>query len=644
MKNVPYISIGFGAAEVLQNNTGKLDYAGMKPTYKQLENYDHLIDKANLSIVDYGDKDLKFVLNKIQWFINKHHHQVHQLAKHLYDDDVKQAAFNIWHFIKHNITYKLDEHQKEQLRTPARTWSDRFAGVDCDDYTIFSAALLLCMKHQPELTTVEFNNNGYYSHIYNTVNGIVLDGVMSAFNRHPDFVTHTISIPMKVEGLFGLSLNTGDKVYYMNGLGAVAPVDATTARLMKALQQLRNIKNPTTEQINEAQKLEYVILMNGTDDRNYFLKMMPFIERINEKGNFVFKSQAIADYFNGTRSIDFFSDDELEELDEFLDVLDEYETEEGNDDELDGLGKIFGKEKRKLRKEQRKAAKEAKEKAAKQAKRDRIKETAKDFGRVLNKLNPVTAAARNAARALLALNMGNVAGRLRLGYITKEQALSEGWSEAAWNEAQKRKPKFEKKWKNLGGNVDKAKKSILKGGTKKPLFAKKQSNPAASKSKFVDGKLPHQPGGKNNPLRQGGNALKGIGLIYELDEQLGVEPVSTTATTLLAVGGSVLAALASVVAGIKGKKGEEGETEKSDKNFLDKAIDFGKNAVKLFKKNKAGVDEDVSDTEIDDAKADADNDSDDGEPWYKNPFVWVGGAAVVGGGIWYVSSQTKKRA
>ena len=62
--------------------------------------------------------------------------QVKDLAEKLQGATVARTAENIWDFIRDNIAYKLDQKGIEELRTPARTWHDRFIGVDCDDYTI----------------------------------------------------------------------------------------------------------------------------------------------------------------------------------------------------------------------------------------------------------------------------------------------------------------------------------------------------------------------------------------------------------------------------------------------------------------------------------------------------------------------------
>jgi hypothetical protein len=174
-------------------------------------------------------------------------------------------------------------------------------------------------------------------------------------------------------------------------------------------------------------------------------------------------------------------------------------------------------------------------------------------------------AARNAFLSMMKLNIGNIGGRFRLGYITREQALQDGYTAADHQEAQKRVITAEKKWKNMGGNVAKFKEAALKGGTKKPKFTKDTG-------------------------LTGWDSLDGFGTVLMVPESFeeyaldGLDTLGEPATaSIIAAAGAALAAMLPILAGFKPKKkGAEQdaeETDASDKSFLKKVMDFGKKAI-----------------------------------------------------------------
>ena len=595
--NTPYNFLG--AAEVLQANKANLDFGGMQPTYKQLENYDHLFDKSDKyaapgTTVSYSDGGLDKTLDLIQQYVSRYSYQVAKLAQHLQHSNARQFAFNIWHFCKLNMAYRLDDFGKEQLRTPARAWADRFSGVDCDCFTIFVACILREAKQPCTAHIVAFNHKQNFQHIYPVCKGIVIDPVMNEFGKHPDYITKTKK--MEIEGLHG----TYNEVPYMMGLGSFEPIDSTTALMM---QEREKKLSP-----DEQRKLDLMILNNGNEEREFMLRLMPFIQDISPSGNYIFKHKFIADFIQASMKgkdvepiLTRLNDDEYEVLEEVVDILNDADiflNDDGEDitqeDVMEGLGakKFAAKRAAKIKKKAEKASaknpnsnkakrlttkakiKDAKAtgnkpalEAAKKERKERIKDNAKKVGQAVLKVFPLTVAARNAFLGMMRLNVGNIAGRIRLGYITQDQAVKDGYSVADWQEAKKRVANAEKKWKNLGGNVSKFKEAALKGGVKKPLF---------TKDKGLNGFGEIEGLGTVIQLPVGTNAYDSL---YGLGS-LGIEPVTTA---LIAAAGTALAAILPVLAGFKPKKkgaeGEAEETENSDKNFLQKALDFGKKVV-----------------------------------------------------------------
>lgn len=106
----------------------------MEPTYKILSNYDHLIDKplnVTKAVTEGGiDKDIEMIKD----IIYKSHKQVKKLSEHLFDSNILQFAFNVWHFLTTNYKYKIE--QGEELREPARAYADRITGIDCDCFIV----------------------------------------------------------------------------------------------------------------------------------------------------------------------------------------------------------------------------------------------------------------------------------------------------------------------------------------------------------------------------------------------------------------------------------------------------------------------------------------------------------------------------
>gem|GEM_PF-7093170 len=204
-----------GAAEVREQNK-VTDHGNFKPTYEQLESYDYLFGFLPDSQNDYNG-NLNDTLYIIREVIKRYNWQVKKLADHLKGKSLEQSAFNIWHFCVNNIKYKNDRYGYEEIRTPARTWKERHTGVDCDDFAIFTASLLIQMGYVPQCVVVGFFGKDY-GHIYTTVGaslaqppynndvynggavkgGVVVDPVMNTvFNKHPKGITKALIMNME---------------------------------------------------------------------------------------------------------------------------------------------------------------------------------------------------------------------------------------------------------------------------------------------------------------------------------------------------------------------------------------------------------------------------------------------------------------
>lgn len=182
--------LGKTANDALYNNLEILDFRGMQPTYRQLSNYDAFFKPATNknSLKGWGLNDTKKLIADI---CRNHYKECAAIAKHLKAETKLQSAFNLWHWLHHNIRYEYDREGREEVRTPSRTWADRHRGVDCDCLSVFAWCVLKCMGYNPAFELAAFRNKPAYSHIYINLDGIVVDRVWYVFNSRPPFITKT---------------------------------------------------------------------------------------------------------------------------------------------------------------------------------------------------------------------------------------------------------------------------------------------------------------------------------------------------------------------------------------------------------------------------------------------------------------------
>lgn len=166
-----------------------------KPSYKIVD-FGSLIEKGTNTILSkqYGglDKTLLAIMNVTSRGLT----QVTKLANHLITSNLEQDCYHVWHFLKTQANYKLDTKGFEEIRTPARSWIDRVTGIDCEDYSIFAACLLINMGYKPEYLIVAFNNKPNFGHIYLRCGQWIIDPVVGEFHKHPPNVTKTKVIPI----------------------------------------------------------------------------------------------------------------------------------------------------------------------------------------------------------------------------------------------------------------------------------------------------------------------------------------------------------------------------------------------------------------------------------------------------------------
>lgn len=135
-------------------------------------------------------------LKLMRQVVSKTKSQTKDISKVLKGRSLEETCSNLWKFLYNHVQYKKDHSQREQLRTPARTWADRKSGVDCDCYSIFISSVLtnLGIPHTFRMA----GYSGDFQHVYVVVpksgtigasrsSYYVIDPVVNQFNYEPPF-------------------------------------------------------------------------------------------------------------------------------------------------------------------------------------------------------------------------------------------------------------------------------------------------------------------------------------------------------------------------------------------------------------------------------------------------------------------------
>jgi hypothetical protein len=158
------------------------------PTYKIMRFEPMSLIKGLPKVIE-KDTSLETTIREIKKMTISQTESVKDLAARLYTGNTEQDCYHVWHWIKNNISYKLDPRGTERIRNPRASHLDQFVGVDCEDYSIFACCLLRCMNYKPEFVIVAFNGKPNFGHIYAQCEAFALDCVLGQFDQHPPNVT-----------------------------------------------------------------------------------------------------------------------------------------------------------------------------------------------------------------------------------------------------------------------------------------------------------------------------------------------------------------------------------------------------------------------------------------------------------------------
>ena len=426
--------------------------------------------------------------------------QVAELAKSLQGDTVKETCENIWNFLRQNTRYKLDRQGVEELRTPARSLvdgkkglTDPAYGIDCDDYTILTSALLLNLGIPHEYRVAAYEAPGQFQHIYVAAfdafgNTYIIDPVpeIPHFNYEAKPIIDLKIITMELQELSGVNNQAKQELleeirqpfalsgidndpedeileqHFLFGLGEVDTEEEADivlsgadlpemvergllAEVMKAKLALMKEQNNPSElsQIIDVEK-ELSFFNDLTDAWDDADERMDVIQEAIESGS------AYSNFFKSL----LYSLTQLENEEQLSGLDDEeiYLARMDADEMADGELGLFRRRKNRS------------------AKKGRLRNFFKKVGNAVKKgikavvkYNPATIAMRTAVLLLLKVNFLKIAEKLIYGYLTEEQAKAQNLDLAEWQKIVNAKNKLESYYTKIGGDATKFKAAIVKG-------------------------------------------------------------------------------------------------------------------------------------------------------------------------------------
>lgn len=399
-------------------------------------------------------------LNYIGKLVKETLPETQRIAKYLKSFSGKQQTLvNDFYFFIQHYRYKLDKYGVEQVRTPARCWKDRAAGVDCDCFATSVSSILTNQGIDHYLKIIAINGNSYFQHIYVIVpkfknatladmrvreNYWVIDPVLNRFDEEAKKITKTDllkmnGIPLQIlngvdAGAAGLGREFDALDQSLNGVEDMEGVGF--GRFRAAMHaHVRNTHAKIKAQPSSVEAVYEPAALEGLyrraeaafhkDDETLLgeLEQLSAIEDLALKPRFRENANAIHlhdDHLYGTA----FGDIDEQMTGAYL-----------------GLGKKGGKSggtSKKAKKANKKvkkagpltkiknAVKNAKKITKKGVAKGAIKKGLKKIAKGVVKYNPVSLAARAGFLTAMRINFNKIAEKLYWGYFSQAEATAKG--------------------------------------------------------------------------------------------------------------------------------------------------------------------------------------------------------------------------
>jgi hypothetical protein len=467
--------------------------------------YDHLFPQPDWQQrIVRRDGLVTDVIAEMKKVIFGYRHQTRAFASYMRGNTLYDTCRNIWSFWYHRCKYKEDQEGLEQLRTPSRTYWEGAGfepnadpedfGLDCDDFADAVSQTLLNLGIPNFLRIARYPLKDYFQHVYvmvpNGKQNIIIDCVLDAFDQE--------KFPAETKDFLIMDTYSfkGIDVAVLSGIGDTAPLlEVVTGSDFFSLSGL----GETPDEKKEMDALYQHIKKT----RDLVAENPELVKEVEHPEQFLKMLDYAIQYWNTDKRSEALAilaanEDRANQLRGFSPGSDTSESEI----ELRGLagggyevlGKIGG---------QRKFFSKVKEAAKK------VGEGIKKVAVAAVKYNPLTIAARAGVLLAMKTNLFHFADHLKWGYLTEPEAKQHGFDMDEWKKSHDAVQNTNKMFTNiLQGDENNLKHQILTG-------------------------------------RAGNLASVNLG-------SLGIEPVSTVATTAAATG--FLAKIKDFIKGIDLKK------------------------------------------------------------------------------------------
>lgn len=414
IENIGYVANNNPFRAVLDGN----EFRGLIPAPELTES----IVRRNAT-VDETVSEMKRLIKKCAW-------QTSELSERLKGQNIYDTCQNIWNFLFEHIKYMEDDAGKEQLRTPALSWElRRKRGIDCDDFSIFCSTILLNLNIPHFLRIARYAGKDYFQHVYVVVpqtqkHYIVIDAVLDKYDTEKEPIETKDFLVMENSNLNGIDISVlgdiGDDVY--NELSGILNGD-----------DFSGLEGPSDITEEEGLNAVYNHLVRT---RNFVRRYPNFIRQVENPQTFLGMLDYAIGYWNTGKR------------DEALGVLEEQEELFNN---LNGLGNMpegyedvglfYGMEnlsgvallgKAKAKKGFFKNVKKAVQKA-----KENRKKLLKKIVKKIIRFDPAVTTVRVGIIAALKTNFLKIAGRLKIGYYTEDEARQKGLDMEQWGKARK---------------------------------------------------------------------------------------------------------------------------------------------------------------------------------------------------------------
>lgn len=119
--------------------------------------------------------------------------QTKEFAQSLKGSSRMASAFNVWRWLRENITYQRDPVQMQMIRLPGRLIADRVG--DCKSYSLLAASVLKNLGYPVMFRYTSYKiGDPTKTHIYvvtfdKNSTPIVVDGTLKKFNIEPPYTS-----------------------------------------------------------------------------------------------------------------------------------------------------------------------------------------------------------------------------------------------------------------------------------------------------------------------------------------------------------------------------------------------------------------------------------------------------------------------